>query len=106
MFSGDEDNGQMSAWFILSSLGLYSLSPGDEEYVFGCPLFKEANIVLDNGSYLTIRSENNSQKNSRVERISWNGVDFASGVNGIKYSDLMKGGELTFYMASNEDTRY
>jgi predicted alpha-1,2-mannosidase len=106
MFSGDEDNGQMSAWFILSSFGLYSLSPGDEEYVFGSPLFETVSIPLDNGNYLVISSVNNSEENSRVERVTWNGNDFAAGVNGIKYSELMKGGELKFYMGPNDSLRY
>lgn len=103
MFSGDEDNGQMSAWFILSSIGLYSLSPGDEMYMFGSPLFEKVSVVLDDGSYLSIVSENNSAKNSRIERVTWNGVDVDSSSNGIKYSELIKGGELKFYMASDEE---
>ena len=103
MFPGDEDNGQMSAWFVLSSLGIYSLSPGDQEYTFGSPLFEEAVIKLDDGLLLSVSSENNSPTNSRVERITWNGVEISRGANGIKYSELIKGGHLKFYMTANAD---
>jgi predicted alpha-1,2-mannosidase len=98
MFAGDDDNGQMGAWFVLSSIGLYSLSPGSEEYVFGSPLFERVSIALDDGKFLDISAENSSKSNVHISRVTWNGVDFPQGSNGIKYSDLMMGGELKFYM--------
>ncbi len=82
----------------MSSIGLYSLSPGSEEYVFGSPLFKHVRISLDDGKFLDISTQNNSPDNAHIDRVTWNGVDLALGVNGINYSELMQGGELKFYM--------
>ena len=102
MFPGDEDNGQMAAWYLLSSMGLYSLSPGSTVYNFGSPLFGRVSVNIgdDDGvtRTLTIIANNNSAENVYVQSISWNGVAVASGVNTIEYAELIKGGELVFEM--------
>lgn len=107
MFAGDEDNGEMGAWYVLSSLGLYSLSPGTEDYVLGSPLFEkvvidlEGNGVARSSSYSTqliIEALDNSAENVYVQSVSWNGTPLGAGVNSMKYSDLMKGGKLVFQM--------
>lgn len=106
MFAGDEDNGEMGAWYILSSIGLYSLSPGTEDYVFGSPLFQKVTISLegngvDNGSSsnLIIQANDNSAENVYVQSVKFNGNPIS--INSIKYSDLMKGGLLEFQMGSS-----
>jgi putative alpha-1,2-mannosidase len=104
MFAGDEDNGEMGAWYILSSLGLYSLSPGTEDYVFGSPLFQKVTINLsgngvEGATELVIEAHDNSVDNVYVQSVSWNGVNIA--INSIKYSELMKGGVLEFQMGSS-----
>jgi putative alpha-1,2-mannosidase len=111
MFTGDEDNGQMSAWYILSSLGLYSLSPSSGEYVFGSPQFQKVVVHIDdsprsvytsavnNGAKtLTIEAIDNSPSNVYVHEVRWNDVAVEAGVNSIKYATLMEGGTLTFVM--------
>ncbi len=101
MFPGDEDNGENGAWYCLSSLGLYSLSPGDLEYVFGSPRFSRVVINLDDvekGRKLVIKADNNSPQNAVVQRVYWNNELIPAGANGISYDLLMGGGTLLFVM--------
>ena len=107
MFAGDEDNGEMGAWYVLSALGLYSLSPGTQDYVFGSPLFERVTISLEgNGqqhgaaasSSLTIEALNNSAENVYVQSVSWKGEPVSLSSNSIAYSELMQGGTLQFIM--------
>jgi len=102
MYAGDEDNGEMSAWYILSTLGLFSLAPGTTEIMFGVPLFSKATVVTDasKGTLLSIISNNNSPENVYIQSVSWNGQDY-SGRNGIDYNDLVSGGELVFEMGNS-----
>lgn len=107
MFPGDEDNGEMGAWYILSSLGLYTVNPASEQYLFGSPLFGSVEVdISDDASgagtkKLLVKAVNNSKDNAYVQKISWNGVEVASSENGIRYSQLREGGTLTFYMGSS-----
>lgn len=102
MFAGDEDNGQMSSWYLLSSLGLYALSPGTEEYVVSSPLFDRVLIdISDNAQdkkVLEILALNNGKENVYVESVTFNGRPI--GLNSVPYSDLAKGGQLVFTMTS------
>ncbi len=96
---GNDDAGQMSAWYIFSALGFYPVLPGSDEYVIGSPMVKEANLHFENGKTLTIKTENQSKSNVYIEKVVLNG-------NLIKdlrlyHSELMKGGELIFYMQEN-----
>jgi predicted alpha-1,2-mannosidase len=113
MFPGDEDNGEMAAWFLLSSLGLYARSPGSLEYVLGIPLFGQVEIDISdnlspsannsNGTIekkLTIVAHNIRPENIRIDKILWNGQEIGSEENGISYSELAKGGRLEFFMSS------
>jgi predicted alpha-1,2-mannosidase len=104
MFAGDEDNGEMGAWYILSSLGLYNLSPGSDGYLFGAPLFGSVEVDISDDATgagskkLLINAVNNARDNVYVQKITWNDVEIASTENGIRYSQLKEGGTLTFYM--------
>jgi predicted alpha-1,2-mannosidase len=106
MFAGDEDNGEMGAWYVLSALGLYSLSPGTEDYVLGSPLFEQVTISLEGSGMqhtsaeatLVIEAVDNAAGNVYVQGVSWNGQALSRDTNSIKYSDLMKGGVLQFTM--------
>jgi len=101
MFPGDEDNGEMSSWFVLSSLGLYELAPGSEDYALGVPLFAKVVITLDSGKTLTIEAPENGSDNFYVQSVSWNGnVLTGAPLRSIKYETLMEGGTLTFNMGS------
>lgn len=98
-FSGDEDNGEMSSWYLLSAMGLYSLVPGTPDYLLGSPLFRSVNITLGPTSTLVISAINNSAENYYVRGVTWNGAAL-SGLR-IAYADLMKGGVLEFTMSPN-----
>jgi putative alpha-1,2-mannosidase len=120
MFAGDEDNGEMGAWYVLSSLGLYSLSPGSNSYVLGSPLFGRVDLdISDNAAFgvtgrptqvatdkktLTVVAVNNSKSNVYVQSVSWNGVPIAGAVSSIAYSSLAQGGTLTFVMGPQPKT--
>lgn len=100
--SGNDDCGQMSAWYIFSSLGFYPVCPGSDQYVIGSPLAKEAIIHLENGKNFTVRSVNLSDKNVYVKSIKLNGRPYQK--NFITHSDIQNGGELVFEM-SNKPNR-
>lgn len=90
---GNEDCGQMSAWYVLTSLGLYNVAPGDKVFALTTPLFEEAVITLPDQKTLTITA-NNPARNRYIESVTLN--DSVIEGNFIKYEDLMKGGELKF----------
>ena len=108
MFSGDEDNGEMASWYLLSSIGLYWLAPGSGKVSLGMPLFREVTITLNNGRNLTVTS--NEQRSSSktmwhrdddetfpaVHYVKFNNV-FISGTT-IDYQTLMLGGRLEFFI--------
>jgi len=97
-FPGDEDQGQMSSWYVISALGLYSVCPGTTQYNMGSPVFRKATITLENGKQFIIEAENNSTENVYIQSASLNGVPLEK--NWIDYQDIMKGGELKFHMSS------
>ena len=96
--SGNEDVGQMSAWYILSSLGLYQVEPAGGKYVFGSPLFTEATLNVGNGKTFTIRAHNNSAENIYVQSIKLNGKPYTKSY--LMFDDIVKGGLLEFEMGS------
>ena len=95
---GNDDFGQMSAWYIFSSLGFYPVAPGSEEYALGSPAIKEASINLHNGNIFKVVAVNQSDKNVFVEKVELNGKILKKPF--INHSDVMDGGELKFYMHS------
>jgi predicted alpha-1,2-mannosidase len=97
--SGNEDCGQMSAWFILSSLGIYQVSPGDPTFTLGRPLFNEAVINLENGKQFMIKAINNTMDNKYVKTVKLNGKALSSPF--ISYTDMISGGVLEFTMTNN-----
>jgi predicted alpha-1,2-mannosidase len=96
--SGNEDCGQMSAWYILSSLGFYSVTPGSNEYIIGAPLFDKATINLENGKTFTIQSNNNSAENKYIKSAFLNGDNYEYSY--INHKDIMNGGSLVFEMTN------
>jgi putative alpha-1,2-mannosidase len=93
---GNEDCGQMSAWFILSSLGFYQVNPSVPRYDIGTPLFKEAKINLENGKSFIIKAPNVSDKNFYVKSVKLGGNVHKSTM--FLHRDLMKGNVLEFEM--------
>ena len=92
--SGNEDCGQMSAWYILSSLGIYQVCPGDPTFTLTPPLFDKASIYLENGKTFSITAENRSDIKPNHTRITLNGEELATPF--ITYREIMKGGVLKF----------
>lgn len=93
---GNEDCGQMSAWYILSSLGFYPVSTTSGQYVLGSPLFDRATINMENGKKFTIEALNNSPENIYIQEIELNGkkYDFSF----ITHEDIVQGGILKIRM--------
>ncbi len=94
--SGNEDCGQMSAWYVLSAMGFYQVTPGDPVYTFGSPVFDKATIHLSNGKDFVIETKNNSASNIYVSSVTLNGTDWTA--NRIKHETLLNGGRLVFEM--------
>lgn len=97
-YIGDEDNGEMSAWYVLSSIGFYPLSMGNDEFAIGSPQFKEVTVNLENNKKLVIKANNNSKENVYVDSMYVNGQKYDSSF--IKYSVLENGGTIEFNMSS------
>ncbi|MBX3281619.1 MAG: GH92 family glycosyl hydrolase [Acidobacteria bacterium] len=93
---GNEDCGQMSAWYILSASGFYPVDPGDGIYTFGTPLFPEMTYRLENGKTFTIRARNVSSTNKYILNARLNGAPYKKAF--IRHEDIMRGGVLEFAM--------
>ncbi len=96
---GNDDAGQMSAWYIFSSIGFYPVTPGSTTYALGSPKVKQAILHLENGNSLTINAVNQSKTNVYVSKVTLNGKEITDFM--IDHNDLMAGGELVFTMASH-----
>ena len=95
---GNEDVGQMSAWYILSSLGLYQVEPAGGKFIFGSPIFDEAKVNVGNGKTLSIITKNNSDENKFIQSVKLNGKPYTRSY--IMFSDIKKGGTLEFTMGN------
>ncbi|OPB84569.1 sugar hydrolase [Elizabethkingia miricola] len=95
---GNDDTGQMSAWYILSSLGFYPVAPGSEDYAIGSPAINNAVLTLENGKNFEIEAINQSPENVYVQKILLNGKEIKSFT--LKHSDIMNGGKIVFYMSN------
>jgi predicted alpha-1,2-mannosidase len=97
---GNEDAGQMSAWFVLSSMGIYQVAPGDPHFSLGCPLFDEVRVSLPGGKTFVVKREHASPKNKYVQRVTLNGEPLKTPF--IHYADIMAGKELVFEMGEQK----
>lgn len=95
---GNDDCGQMSAWYVFSYLGFYPVAPGSDEYSLGSPSMNSAVISVGKGKTFSIEARNQNDKNVYVKRIELNGKPYT--LNTIRHSDIMNGGKLLFYMTS------
>ncbi len=95
---GNDDCGQMSAWYIFSSLGFYPVAPGSDEYALGSPAVKSAVLYLENGKQFKVETVNQSDKNVYVQKVMLNGKTLSG--HSIKHSDVVNGGTIVFYMGS------
>lgn len=93
---GNEDVGQMSAWYIWSTLGFYPVHPANGVYVFGSPLVKEATLDLPGGKSFHLKVYGNSPANIYIQKVKFNGHDHPN--TWIRHETLTKGGELEIWM--------
>ena len=100
-YCGDEDNGQTSAWYVFSALGFYPVCPGSDEYVIGSPLFRKAQIALENGKTVTIEAKNNSPENRYIKQMKVHGDIWNR--NYLKYEDLLKGSFISYTMSPSPE---
>ena len=96
---GNEDCGQMSAWYAFSAIGLYPVLPGNNQYVIGSPLFDKVTIHQENGKSFTIIADNNSDQNKYIESLKLNGNEYQKLF--ITHDDIRNGSTLKFDMALN-----
>jgi len=101
-YPGDEDNGEMSAWYLFAMLGLYPLRMGSDEYVIGAPLFERVEVKMDNGRTLRVIAHNNSRENVYVQSLKVNGRVW--GNTWLHHSEIADGGVLEFVMGSEPST--
>ncbi|THU33595.1 glycoside hydrolase family 92 protein [Niastella caeni] len=94
---GNDDCGQMSAWYLFSTLGFYPVAPGSAVYQLGSPAVNKAVIQLENGKTFTVEANDQSDKNVYVQKVLLNGKQLEQPV--ISHDDIMKGGTLVFYMS-------
>lgn len=93
---GNEDVGQMSAWYVLSSIGLYQVEPAGGKYIIGSPLFDSTIMNVGDGRYFTVRTINNSDSNIYVQKLRLNGKAYDKSY--IMYEDIATGGNLEIVM--------
>ena len=95
---GNDDCGQMSAWYIFTALGFYPVCPGSDEYIFGLPQIQQAEISLKAGKKLKIQVCNQSEENKYIQAIYWNGERYTKRF--ISHHTLIEGGNLIYEMGN------
>ena len=97
---GNDDCGQMSAWYLMSTLGFYPVAPASDEYAIGSPAIEHAVLNLENGKQFTIEVKNQGDKNVYVKKIELNGKPHNRLF--LKHSDIMNGGTIVFHMSAKK----
>lgn len=93
---GNDDAGQISAWYIFSAMGFYPVLPGSDEYAIGSPLVSKAKIQLENGNTFTINTVNQNKENVYIQKIEINGEEILSST--LNHKIIANGGTMTFYL--------
>ena len=101
---GNEDCGQMSAWYVFSAMGFYPVTPASDYYAVGAPLFEKVIIKLENGKRIVIRAENASEKKPFVKSISVDGRKTRNAF--LLYSQLKDGAKIDFTMSEHPDKNF
>jgi predicted alpha-1,2-mannosidase len=101
---GNDDCGQMSAWYVLSAMGFYPVCPGQKDYEIGTPIFKNITINLENGKSFIIKADNVSDNNIYIQSAKLNGKNYTKCF--LSYDDIMAGGTLEFVMGPNSNTNW
>jgi putative alpha-1,2-mannosidase len=95
---GNDDCGQMSAWYIFTALGFYPVAPGSDQYSLGSPAVNGAVLQLENGKTFTIEAKDQGEKNVYVQKVTLNGQLLKRLY--ISHQEIMDGGKLVFYMSA------
>lgn len=103
-YCGDEDTGQMSAWYVLSAMGFYAMCPGDPNYLLGSPLFDKATLTLAGGKTFTITAENNGPQKPYIQSGELNGAKFNRVY--LSHDEITRGGELKLRMDSTPNEKW
>ncbi len=101
-YPGDEDQGAMSSWYVLSAMGIYAVCPGTDQYVIGSPVFEKATVSLENGKRFVVHAKNNNAENVYIQSARLNGAPYDK--NYIRYEDILNGGELELVMGNTPNT--
>ena len=96
--SGNEDCGQMSAWYIMNALGIYQVAPGNPVYSIGRPLFENSTVHLSNGNKFIVKANNATKENKYIQSVLLNGAPLNTPF--ITHEDIMNGAILEFTMGS------
>lgn len=99
--SGNDDAGQMSAWYVFSAMGFYPVTPGLDYYAIGSPLFDKVTINLENGKKFEIHANNNGEDNAFVQSAELNGKAYTKAY--LNHQDIMNGGKIVFEMGSESN---
>src|ERR1700751_3741797 len=102
--AGNEDCGQMSAWYIMSALGFYAVDPVSGNYVFGSPLFDRATIALGNGKTLVIQAKGNAPTRPYVQSVTWDGKPYTR--SWFSHAQIAKGGTIVFEMGAKPNEKF
>lgn len=97
--SGNEDCGQLSAWYVFSAAGFYPVTPGSGDYIIGTPLFEQLSFNLDNGQQFTVKAKGRSKEALYIQSASLNGEPFNRSY--IQHQEIMAGGVLEFTMGTS-----
>lgn len=101
---GNEDCGQMSAWYIFSSIGFYPVNPANGAFVFGSPLFDQVTLNLPSKKQFTIKTINNNEKNIFIQSVKLNDKDYT--LSYITYKEIMQGGYLEILMGPSPNQQF
>jgi predicted alpha-1,2-mannosidase len=101
---GDDDTGQMSAWYVFAATGIYPFCPGSPYYLIGSPLFEETTIHLENGKTFTVRAHGNSKENRYIQSASLNGQPFTK--TWLSHDTITNGGLLEFQMGPKPNEKW
>lgn len=101
---GNDDCGQMSAWYVMSALGFYPVNTADGNFVFGTPLMTKASIKVSNNKSFTVLAENNNSKNIYIQSVLLNGKPYTKSY--ISYKEIMAGGTLKFIMGAQPNKNF
>src|SRR5438874_564029 len=102
--AGNEDCGQMSAWYVISALGFYAVDPVSGNYVFGTPLFDGAELTLNNGKKLVVEAKRSSPEDKYIQAIHFNGQPHSK--IWFHHADLASGARIVFTMASEPNKQF